>query len=170
VAWVAARRRSDVLLWATAVVVVADQLTKHWAVTALDDGRTIDVVWTLEFSLSFNSGMAFSTGRQWGALIGTVALIAGVALCVAVSRVASVGVASGLALVAGGAFGNVVDRLFRDDGWMRGSVVDFIDFGWFPSFNIADSAVTVGGLIVVAATWFEPAHRSARADPAEPGP
>lgn len=162
-AWVAARRRSDVLLWATAAVVFADQLTKHWAVTALGRGRVVEVVWTLDFALSFNSGMAFSTGQQLGALIGVIALSAGIALCAAVSRVASTGVAAGLALVAGGAFGNVVDRLFRGDAWMRGSVVDFIDFGWFPSFNIADSAVTVGGVIVVAATWLEDSRTSGEA-------
>lgn len=138
-----------------------DQITKHWAVTELGSGRSVEVWWTLEFSLSFNSGMAFSTGREWGAVIGAVALIASVALCVAVSRVASGGVAVGLALVAGGAIGNVVDRLFRDDGWLRGRVVDFVDFGWFPSFNVADSAVTIGGIVVVVVTWLEAPAASA---------
>ena len=42
----------------------------------------------------------------------------------------------------GGALGNVLDRLFRGDGWLRGSVVDFIDFQWCPIFNVADMAVT----------------------------
>ena len=51
--------------------------------------------------------------------------------------------------VLGGAVGNLVDRIFRDDGWLRGSVVDFIDFQWFPIFNVADIAVNVGGAIFV---------------------
>ncbi|NBY46006.1 MAG: hypothetical protein EBQ64_08665 [Acidimicrobiia bacterium] len=60
-------------------------------------------------------------------------------------------------MVIGGALGNVVDRLFRGEKWLAGAVVDFIDFQWFPVFNIADSAVTVGAAILifssVASSW-----------------
>ena len=56
--------------------------------------------------------------------------------------------------VLGGAVGNLVDRIFRDDGWLRGSVVDFIDFQWFPIFNVADIAVNVGGAIFVLWSLF----------------
>jgi signal peptidase II len=56
-----------------------------------------------------------------------------------------------LGLVCGGALGNVVDRLFREDGWMRGGVVDFIDLQWFPVFNLADSAITLGAVAIVLA-------------------
>lgn len=44
----------------------------------------------------------------------------------------------------GGAVGNLIDRLFRGDGWLQGSVVDFVDFQWFPIFNVADVAINVG--------------------------
>lgn len=54
-----------------------------------------------------------------------------------------------MALVAAGAAGNVIDRLFRGDAWFRGSVVDFIDLQWWPVFNVADSAITVGGVLVI---------------------
>jgi signal peptidase II len=56
----------------------------------------------------------------------------------------------GMGLVIGGAAGNLVDRLFRGDAWLRGSVVDFIDFQWFPIFNVADIAINVGaGLLIL---------------------
>jgi signal peptidase II len=52
-------------------------------------------------------------------------------------------------MLIGGALGNVVDRLFRGEKWLAGAVVDFIDLQWFPVFNIADSAVTVGAAILI---------------------
>ncbi|MEQ1699984.1 MAG: signal peptidase II, partial [Ilumatobacteraceae bacterium] len=54
------------------------------------------------------------------------------------------------------ALGNLVDRLFRGDGWLRGSVVDFIDFQWFPIFNVADMGVNVGGALFVLWSAFAP--------------
>jgi signal peptidase II len=131
-----------------AAVVLVDQLTKTWALRALADGP-IDVVWTLRWNLAFNSGMAFSQGEGWGPVIGVVALIVVVVLLV---RMGSDGsrlsrVATGL--IVGGALGNVVDRLFRDEGWLRGAVVDFIDFQWFPIFNVADIAINVGAALLI---------------------
>jgi signal peptidase II len=55
----------------------------------------------------------------------------------------------GTAMLIGGAIGNVVDRLFRGDAWLRGSVVDFIDLQWFPVFNVADSSVTIGAMLLI---------------------
>jgi signal peptidase II len=51
--------------------------------------------------------------------------------------------------VAGGAAGNIVDRLFRGDAWLHGAVVDFIDLQWWPVFNIADAAIFIGGALLV---------------------
>jgi signal peptidase II len=56
--------------------------------------------------------------------------------------------------VCGGAAGNVVDRLFRGDAWLRGAVVDFIDFQWWPVFNIADAAITVGAVLLLISTFL----------------
>lgn len=133
---------------ATAIVVL-DQVTKHWAVNALSDGHTVDVVWTLRFALGFNSGMAFSKATGLGPLIGVIATVAVVWLLSSLRKAGSQLSAVGMALVAGGAAGNVVDRLFRGPGWFRGSVVDFIDLQWWPVFNVADSAITVGGCLLV---------------------
>ena len=57
-------------------------------------------------------------------------------------------------MLIGGALGNVVDRVFRGEGWLHGSVVDFIDFQWFPIFNVADIGVDVGAALFVLATYL----------------
>ena len=132
-----------------AAVVIADQVTKHLALSALSDGSVHHVVWTLQFNLAFNSGMAFSTGQGIGRWIGLLALVVAVAVLAMVRRADSRAVVVAAGLVAGGAVGNVVDRLFRGEGWMRGRVIDFIDFQWFPIFNVADIAVNVGGALFV---------------------
>lgn len=137
------------LLPAGVAVVALDQVTKTWAVNALDDGRTIHVVWTLRFALGFNSGMAFSKATGLGPLIGIIATLAIVFILASLRRADSVSSAFGMSLVAAGAMGNVIDRLFRGDAWFRGSVVDFIDLQWWPVFNVADSAITVGGILVI---------------------
>ncbi|NBQ99356.1 MAG: signal peptidase II [Actinobacteria bacterium] len=132
-------------------VVALDQVTKTWAVNALDDGRTIDLFWTLRLALGFNSGMAFSKATGLGPFIGIVATLAIVFIVASMRRAESAASAFGMVLVAAGAAGNVIDRLFRGDAWFRGSVVDFIDLQWWPVFNVADSAITVGGVLVIIA-------------------
>ena len=133
-----------------ALVVLADQLSKTWAVRRLSGGRTVDVVGSLRFNLTFNSGMAFSQGRGVGPFIGVVALVVIVVLLVSLRRTGSMLSAVGIGLVIGGAIGNVSDRLFRaGDGFLGGAVVDFIDLQWWPVFNVADMAVTTGGVILV---------------------
>ena len=67
----------------------------------------------------------------------------------------------GLALILGGAVGNLIDRIFRAPGIFEGSVVDFIRVGSFPIFNIADSAITVGAVVVVVASFTHGGRRVA---------
>ena len=62
-------------------------------------------------------------------------------------------VAVALGLVLGGAFGNVADRVFRSPGFLKGAVVDFVDVGFWPVFNLADSAITCGCLLLLATSW-----------------
>ena len=131
-------------------IVVADQATKHWALNALGDGRTIDIVGSLRFNLAFNTGMAFAKGQGIGPIIAVVGGIVVAYLLVGLRRNTKPG-AVFVGMVAGGAAGNIVDRLFRGDGWLRGAVVDFIDLQWWPIFNIADAAIVLGaGALVVA--------------------
>lgn len=143
------------LTMAIALVVIAlDQLTKHWAVNALTNEPPQHVIWTLQWNLTFNSGMAFSKGQGVGPIIGLVAVIVVVVVLIGIRKNSNPMVAVAAALVVGGALGNLVDRLFRGDGWLHGSVVDFIDFQWFPIFNVADMAVNVGGVMFVLWSLF----------------
>lgn len=132
-----------------ALVVICDQVTKHWALNALNNGRTIDIFWTLRFNLVFNSGMAFSKGQGLGRFIGLLAIGVAVWLWLSLRKVSTTIGVVGTAMLIGGAIGNVVDRLFRGDAWLRGSVVDFIDLQWFPVFNVADSSVTIGAILLI---------------------
>jgi signal peptidase II len=138
-----------------AVVVLLDQLTKHWALNALSDGHTIHLVWTLQLNLAFNTGMAFSKGDGLGPVIGVVALMVVVVMLVSLGRTKSRWNMVAIGLVIGGAIGNILDRLFRGEGWFRGAVVDFIDPQWFPVFNVADIGVTVGGCMLVLGYLIE---------------
>ncbi len=131
------------------LVVVCDQLSKHWALNELAGGRTIDIFWTLRFNLVFNSGMAFSKGQGAGRIIGALAIGVVVWLWRSLSKTTSKVARVGTALLIGGALGNVTDRLFRDEAWLGGAVVDFIDLQWFPVFNIADSSVTIGATVLI---------------------
>ena len=130
-------------------VVVADQLTKHWAVNRLADGSEIEVFWTLQWNLAFNSGMAFSRGQGLGPIIAVVATVVIVWLLVSLRTSGGRLNTFGIGCVIGGAAGNLIDRAVRQEGWLRGSVVDFIDFQWFPIFNIADIAINVGAAALI---------------------
>jgi signal peptidase II len=148
-------------------VVVLDQLTKWWAVRTLDD-RDIDLFWTLRLNLSFNTGMAFSRGENWGPLIGVVAMVIVVVLLLSMRRSVNRLTDVTVGLIIGGAIGNIIDRLFRSPGWLRGGVVDFIDFQWFPIFNVADMAITIGGALLVISSWIAGRQTRAPAAPSAP--
>lgn len=140
------------LVAATGVMVLGlDQLTKHWALQALQDQRTIDVVGSLRFNLFFNTGAAFSmaSGKGIGPWISVLAIVVVVALAMGyTSRFRLGAVAAGL--IAGGAVGNLTDRALRgDQGFLHGAVIDFIDLQWWPVFNVADSAISVGAVLLV---------------------
>lgn len=148
-----------VLFAAVAIgLLVADQLTKWWAVATLSDGRNVDVVWTLRFHLAFNSGASFSMGDGYGRWIALVAVLIVVGIVWYARNVTSRLAVVALAMIVGGALGNVLDRAFRsgDDGFLGGSVVDFIDLRWWPVFNIADMGVVIGAILLVVATLLAP--------------
>ena len=137
-----------------AVLVVAfDQLTKSWALGALRDGP-IDLFWTLRFRLTFNSGAAFSlgTGFPWLFVVLGVLVLGALGVLVMRSEIAR-GPAVGLGLIAGGAIGNLADRVLRGHD---GAVVDFIDLQWWPVFNVADAAICIG-VAVLLLTWRDTA-------------
>lgn len=141
-------------LWVMVALIVAlDQLTKHWALNRLSQSRTIDIVGSLRFNLAFNKGMAFSQATGFGPVIGALGFVVVIGIVLWLRRLAG-GVSSFAAgLIVGGAVGNLIDRLFRGDAFLRGAVVDFIDLQWWPVFNIADSAISIGAVLMFVASF-----------------
>ncbi len=143
-------------LWLSAAVVAVDQVTKWLAVKFLLGRPPLEVLPGFDLRLVYNTGAAFgllddASGWQNGFFI-TVALVVGVLILNMLRRLQANEVqgAVALALILGGAIGNVIDRL------MQGYVVDFIHWyyqNWhWPTFNIADSAITVGAVLLVVDT------------------
>jgi signal peptidase II len=142
---------------AVIAIVVADQLTKAWAVSALADGPTKILGDTVKFEVSRNSGAAFSRFQGYTPVLAVLALGIAFLIARAARQATDRWLMIGLVLVLGGACGNLVDRMARSPGFLRGHVVDFIAVGWWPVFNIADSCVTVGAVVLVIRTVFAPA-------------
>jgi signal peptidase II len=149
-------------LWLTIVVVFLDRLTK-----ALIESRTVEG-WRYELVHNFiylvhtkNPGIAFSMFADerspWMRLIligGSLLVIAVVAWLLVTGRAGGVYTATGLALLLGGATGNLTDRI------LHGGVTDFFEV-WFgtyryPAFNVADSAITIGAILVLIDVLFPP--------------
>lgn len=151
------RPGTHVVLFAAVAIgwLVLDQVSKAWAVARLGDGDVVDVAWTLRFNLAYNSGASFSMGRGNGRWIALVALVIVGLLVWQARKVGSRLAAVALGLIVGGALGNVIDRAFRGggDGFLGGSVVDFIDLQWWPVFNVADIGVVVGAILLVVASF-----------------
>ena len=138
-------------------VLVADQLTKHWALDALAAGP-VDVIGSLRFNLLFNTGTAFSmgSGKGLGPWISVLAIGVVVGLSLGFTSRFRLGAAAA-GLIAGGAVGNLADRAFRgDDGFLGGAVIDFVDLQWWPVFNVADAAICVGAALLVLASMRAP--------------
>lgn len=141
-----------------AAVVAADQLTKWWALSSFADGPSPVLGDFLVFRLVRNPGAAFNSLQGSGVLIAVIA-IAVVLVLVRVSGTAEhrhEAVVFGLIL--GGAAGNLLDRIFRSDGFLDGAVVDWIDLWFIPTFNVADASLTIGAALAVLVA-FVPATR-----------
>ena len=138
------------------VTVVLDQITKRWAINTLSDGHEIHVFWTLQFNLAFNTGMAFGKGTGFGPVIALLALLVVIVLIISAAHIDSLPARIAAGMLIGGALGNLLDRMFRGDRFLRGGVVDFIDFQWWPIFNVADIGVTVGAVIFALSSLRSP--------------
>ena len=164
----AAVRRGWIIAGTAAAVLLIDQLTKHWAVNELSPpgSEGIHVVGSLWFRLAFNSGMSFSLGTGLGPVVALIAfVIIGVLIWLARS-VRSVPQLILIGIVMGGALGNLSDRIFRvGEGFLGGHVVDWVYVGWWPTFNVADSAIVVGGIVLAVLITFWPDAPEPQPDP-----
>lgn len=143
-------RRTGLLLSVAATVIVADAATKAWVVATLRDGRVIRLLGgALLLVQSRNPGAAFGIGTGSTVVFSAVAAVVAATIIRVARRLTSPGWAVALGLLLGGALGNLLDRIFRAPGPFRGAVVDWIDFRIWPTFNLADAAITVGAVLVV---------------------
>jgi signal peptidase II len=151
-----ARRSSIGPFVVAAVVVGLDQLTKLWAVAALSDGPVSVVDGVVRLRLTRNPGGAFSLLTGLTPVLAVLAAVMAVVIVRTTRRATDRVVAYSLALVLGGAVGNLVDRLVRAPGFLRGEVVDFVKVPHWPMFNLADSAITVGVVLLLVRGWRSP--------------
>jgi signal peptidase II len=137
-----------------ALVVAVDQVTKSLAVANLPvaDSRPM-VDGLLQLTLTFNSGAAFSFGTTATPVFASLALVVTVVLVAVSTLVRSRVWTLALALLLGGASGNLTDRLFRPPGPFRGHVVDFLQLPHWPIFNVADTCVVSAALLIMLATF-----------------
>jgi signal peptidase II len=133
-------------------VVALDIVTKQWATAALADGPVV-LFGNVRLALTHNKAGAFGLGGAFVPFLAVAALALVLVMVTTGSATQKAVVALALGLVLGGAFGNVIDRIFRAPGFLRGSVVDFVDLGFWPVFNLADSAITCGCVLLLWASW-----------------
>ncbi len=147
----APRRAYAFAVTAAAFVVLLDRITKLWALNALADGHVVVFKDVLEFELAFNTGAAYGLFRGGGSIIAVAAFIATGLILYALRSVERRFEAITLGVIMGGALGNLIDRIVRGPGWFDGAVVDWIATPLWPNFNIADSAISVGAVLLILA-------------------
>ncbi|WP_141991208.1 signal peptidase II [Rhodoglobus vestalii] len=145
------RRLLGGLFALAAFVIAADQLSKWWAETNLELGAPgIPVIGDfISWQLIYNPGAAFSIGEEFTWVLTIFAAFAVVAITWYSWRVESRAWAVALGLLLGGAITHLGDRLFRDPGFARGHVVDFINYNGYFIGNIADIALVGGAIMIV---------------------
>ncbi|MCC7197959.1 MAG: lipoprotein signal peptidase [Gammaproteobacteria bacterium] len=153
-------------LWLAVAVIALDQATKAWVVATFELFEVLPVLPVFDLTRLHNPGAAFSflaTASGWQRWF-FIALATGISVGIVAwlrqlpARGQSV-LACGLALVMGGAIGNVIDRV------LHGYVIDFIHLHWndayFPAFNVADSGITIGAGLLIVDALFEGRRRHA---------
>jgi signal peptidase II len=147
------RPRTRLLLALAAGVLLADLVSKLVVVATIEPGEDIRLLGgALYLTQLRNVGAAFSFAEGWTIVFSLVAVVVAVVIVRTARRLYSTGWAITLGLVLGGALGNLIDRIFRDPGFLRGGVVDFLsvfgpDGSVWPVFNVADSAIVCGGIL-----------------------
>ena len=155
-------------LWLTLAVALLDRATKAWFESQTAEGWRHELVHNFLYLVhSRNPGIAFgilaessSSATHVILILGSLAVIAVLAWLLVTNHSGSALAAAGLALLLGGATGNVADRI------LHGAVTDFFEV-WFgayhyPAFNVADSAITIGALLIIFDILFGPRHQKSR--------
>lgn len=162
-------------LWLTLAVVLADRATKAWFETQTPEGYRHELIRNLVYLVhSRNPGIAFSllsdSGSPWvriALIAGSVVVIGVLAWLLVAGHSSARLTAAGLALLLGGATGNLTDRI------LHGAVTDFFEvllgsYHW-PAFNVADSAITIGAVLVILDVLFGSKTTAQQSDKKHPG-
>ncbi|MFE7563217.1 signal peptidase II [Kitasatospora sp. NPDC057500] len=170
-------RRIGVLLVVALLAFLIDLGSKLLVVARLENHAAIEVIGdVVTFQVIRNSGAAFGMGQALTVVFTMIASAVIVVIWRIARRLYSLPWAIALGLLLGGALGNLTDRLFRSPGVFRGHVVDFISVQHFAVFNLADSAIVCGGILVVLlsfrgsnpdGTVHQPVEKDAKAGKAE---
>ncbi len=156
------RRRLAIGLGLALLVILVDQASKLWIVErVMDPPRVIEVTGFLNIVMVWNRGISFGLFSDMGGpgdwLFPAIAVVVVVGLVVWMARTDRTALAALIGLIVGGATGNLIDRL------RYGAVADFLDFHalglHWPAFNVADSAIVVGAVLLVADSLFHDRQR-----------
>ncbi|CBG73808.1 MULTISPECIES: signal peptidase II [Streptomyces] len=144
------RRRIAVLFGVAALAYALDLVSKMIVVARLEHHEPIEIIgeW-LKFEAIRNAGAAFGFGEAFTIIFTVIATIVIVVIARLARKLYSLPWAIALGLLLGGALGNLTDRIFRAPGVFEGAVVDFIAPKGFAVFNLADSAIVCGGILIV---------------------
>ncbi|MEW2449967.1 signal peptidase II [Streptomyces parvulus] len=144
------RRRIAVLFAVAAFAYLLDLVSKMIVVAKLEHNEPIEIIgdW-LRFAAIRNAGAAFGFGEAFTVIFTVIAAAVIVVIARLARKLYSLPWAVALGLLLGGALGNLTDRIFRSPGVFKGAVVDFIAPKHFAVFNLADSAIVCGGILIV---------------------
>jgi len=132
---------------------ILDLATKAWAVSQLASREPVKIIGTF-FQLTFvrNSGAAFSLATNATLFLSLFGIIVLIAIIYFAPKITSKGWSVVLGLVMGGILGNLMDRIFREPGFLRGHVIDWMQLPHWPIFNIADSAIVCAAVLSMVLT------------------
>ncbi|MDO8646702.1 MAG: signal peptidase II [Candidatus Planktophila sp.] len=146
-------QRWRTLLSVAWLVWILDLATKAWAVSQLAHREPIKILGSF-FQLTFvrNSGAAFSIASNATLLLSLFGIIVALGVIYFAPKITSKGWSVVLGLVLGGVLGNLMDRIFREPSFLRGHVIDWMQFPHWPIFNIADSAIVLAAALAMILT------------------
>ena len=160
-----ASRRTALLYGVAAGALLLDRLSKVWAEASLAGRPPIRVIpGVLSFTYTTNSGGAFGLGRSAPWVFAGATIVVSLVIVWASFRPMRTSVAIALGLILGGALGNLTDRIVNGSGF-RGEVTDFIDLQVWPVFNLADTAIVVGAIVLAASNLGDRAEHDDAHDP-----
>jgi signal peptidase II len=157
-------RSAGVLFAVAGVVWGLDRLSKLWVEHSLAGRAPITLIpGVLDLRFTTNPGGAFSLGQRTPWIFVGASILVSVAIVATAFRQTNIATSLALGLILGGAIGNLTDRIVRGPG-LSGHVVDFVDFHVWPIFNLADSAIVVGAVLLAISSLTADRNREPSRD------